>query len=343
MPAEGQPNGPATRGRGRIGRGRPSRARGRARGSFRFPASNLSTEYRDSVGDSEGAGQTAPTSLDGGQAISRNAEDRRSSTSSSGLVSSSDHASRLVARQKELPPHIAGVAVDADSLVSRVRELAINGHAHTSSMESRSTSRTLNWADEEDEPDSLPDLDDWVVGSKAADTSLEIPSEPNDAINTTNPDVIDTVPIQEPQVEEVQDETSKNPQLPPPSANKEAVDNTVQNVSTREEPRTRPFVGTEASIWANAPSPPRKTNPKPRNERHGNTRGHVRHASDRPIPGPPPRSEPLSNQEPTPVGSRTAARKPHARPVITSDALARISRTLGHDALRPSPAATTSN
>lgn len=343
MPADGQPNGPATRGRGRTGRGRPSRARGRVRGSFRFPSSNLSTEYKDSVGDSESAGQAGLTSLDGIQTTSRNAEDRRSSTSSSGLVSSSDHPSRLVARQKELPPHIAGVAVDADSLVSRVRELAINGHAHTSSMESRSTSRTLNWADEEDEPDSLPDLDDWVVGSKTIDTSLEVSSESKNIANTMESNGIDTVPTQELQVQKAQEEADENPQQPPP--NQEAVNDDSKTVTTREVSHPRPFRGTEASIWARAPSPPPNPNPKPRNERHGNPRSHARHASDRPLSNPSPKSAALPNQETTVerTTTRTPTRKPRARPVITSDALARISRTLGHDALRPSPAATTTN
>jgi len=66
------------------------------------------------------------------------------------------------APMKEVPPHLAGPGLDADVLVNKVKALAT--HSKNSSVDSRYVpAMGLDWADEEEDPESLPDLSQWAV------------------------------------------------------------------------------------------------------------------------------------------------------------------------------------
>jgi hypothetical protein len=63
---------------------------------------------------------------------------------------------------KEVPPHLAGPGLDADALVNKVKALAT--HSNNSSIDSRYVpAMGLDWADEEEDPESLPDLSQWAI------------------------------------------------------------------------------------------------------------------------------------------------------------------------------------
>lgn len=68
---------------------------------------------------------------------------------------------------KEVPPHLAGPGLDADVLVNKVKALAT--HSNNSSVDSRYVpAMGLDWADEEEDPESLPDLSQWAVPKPGA-------------------------------------------------------------------------------------------------------------------------------------------------------------------------------
>jgi hypothetical protein len=338
---------PSVRARG-TGRGRPGRTRGRGRGSSQFQF-HASSKPETTTGSSEGV--KAPSanghlsSSEGKRRPFRKASNaRRASTTAAqpdGVTANAQSASKP-ALEKEPPPHIAGAAVDAESLVSRVRELAINGHAHTSSVESRFSTH-LNWADEEDDPDSLPDLDDWAIPSKSVDVSVtqkiveDIPAkqaavaepalEPAKQAETTT---------QEDTCVPTESEAAAVPEAVPSQVATEA----AQAPST---PKSQPRQGLEASIWASSPS---LASPPPPN-RTATPRGrHTRSASHRPPSNTNPAFQPthfsrnsvadatLSPQPPQQGDTKPSPRKPHSRPIISGAALANISRTLGKDSPR---------
>jgi hypothetical protein len=340
------------RGRG-TSRGRPGRGRGRGRGSFRFPGSKSLDNNDPSASSPEHSGATtAPQgqSSDGDAKRKhvRKADGRRGSTNAAAPETTADSsAPRSVVREKELPPHIAGAAVDAESLVSRVRELAISGHAHTSSVESRFT-MSLNWADEEDDPDSLPDLDDWAPKPKTPLPEPVVPQEPkpeavlHDTSKSADAQPPPEAPTQatvEELVPVVAEVTSKSPK-DDSTETSAAPDARISTVTKR------PRAGLEASIWA-SPTPEETSYipppPKERRSRQNNSRGSasISRLSDLPYhPLNLSRGSELSGaihtkseewaRQPEP---RPSPRKPHARPVISTDAISRLSRTLGRDAL----------
>lgn len=322
------------RGRG-VGRGRPGRGRGRGRGSFRFPVAKSSEsdyvkppETTASQAPPDGDGKPKPTKKQGGRS--------RGSTHSTAPESIVD-ATSAPRREKELPPHIAGAAVDAESLVSRVRELAINGHAHTSSMESRFT-MSLNWADEEDDPDSLPDLDDWAVKPKVPPPEPEKIQELPQDVHTSE---ISTVQEAPPVVTKVSPKVTKDESIQIPPQHNES--STVTKKARK---------GLESSIWATPETPtsnPAAERVKPPRQAGGRGSASSTRLTDLPFhPLNVARaSEPndhvttRSDDRRNRPESKTSPRKPHARPVISTDAISRLSRSLGRDSLRQQQPATT--
>jgi len=258
-------------------------------------------------------------------------------------VSVTADAAPKPALEKELPPHIAGAAVDVGSLVSRVQELANNGHAHTSSVESRFSTH-LNWADEEDDPDSLPDLDDWAIPSKAVDTSVtpkmaeEIPAK-EEAVAEPAPEPAEQeeTATQEDTCTPAKSEVAAIPETAPPKAATEA-----PSAHTPSIPKSQPRQGLEASIWASSPLP---TTPPPP-DRTAMPRGrHMRSASYRPSSNTNSGFQPTHfsrnsvanatiSPHPSQQDTKPSSRKPHSRPIISGAALATISRTLGKDSPR---------
>lgn len=339
---------PPMRGRG-AGRGRSGRARGRGRGSFQFPTTSRS---ETAAGDAEGV---KPTSDNGHHSSSeakrrpfRKASNaRRASTTGPPPDGTTASVSSKPALEKELPPHIAGAAVDAESLVSRVRELAINGHAHTSSVESRFSTH-LNWADEEDDPDSLPDLDDWAIPSKVADAPEKprVTEEASPSQAAVSQPETEATADQEDSKEKDQSTTEDGKPNVELTSNPALLQSPAEPTTVHEAPATpksKARQGLEASIWASAPSP---SSPPP--NRTGAPRGrHARSASHRPpsntnqtfhpthfsrnsVANPSDSPRASSQQE----DSKSSPRKPHSRPIISGAALANISRTLGRDTSR---------
>jgi len=77
---------------------------------------------------------------------------------------------------KEVPPHLAGPGLDADVLVNKVKALAT--HSKNSSIDSRYVSAMgLDWADEEEDPESLPDLSQWAVSKPSIDQMQSVKEE----------------------------------------------------------------------------------------------------------------------------------------------------------------------
>ena len=323
----------AGRGRG-VGRGRPGRGRGRGRGSFRFPGSKPSES--DNVATLESS-QAPPLDGDGKRKTVKK-QGGRSRGSTNATAPDSAVESLAPRREKELPPHIAGAAVDAESLVSRVRELAINGHAHTSSIESRFT-MSLNWADEEDDPDSLPDLDDWA--------KPKAPSPDPVVIQETLPETVVLENLTPARLEDI----------PPPTASpKPTMAASPPSTSVKEEELSvvtkKPRQGLESSIWAS--SSPEATPDHPVSQQRekrprqapGRGSASITRLSDLPFhPSNIARTSEsnghVSNKSDERGGRpepKTSPRKPHARPVISTDAISRLSRSLGRDSLRqPQP------
>jgi hypothetical protein len=80
------------------------------------------------------------------------------------------------AAMKEVPPHLAGPGLDADVLVNKVKALAT--HSTNSSIDSRYVPvMGLDWADEEEDPESLPDLSQWVVPKPGIDQMQSVKEE----------------------------------------------------------------------------------------------------------------------------------------------------------------------
>ncbi|KAG8826570.1 hypothetical protein FRC19_008612 [Serendipita sp. 401] len=321
----------SSRGRGRgAARGRAGRGRGRGR-----PHSmSLSSKEEDN----HSTESVVATAYDQFNPASRRRPSRGTATNVGAPVPSDDTAafepitSTGRTREKELPPHIAGTAVDAQTLASRVQELAISGHAHSSSVESRFT-MSLNWADEEDDPDSLPSLDDWKVSKPIIASGEEETTEPVSSADNT-----DESPI----VHELGNDA------PPSQAGTLALANEEDATSSLE---TAPDVpqqssdilprqggsggGMAASIWA--PKSPIDTMPKKSDQqRLPNSRGRANHNHG--THRTPPHHHcitpetPNDTKEAQPVGTTIRNRRPHARPIISSGALAQISRTLGQRA-----------
>lgn len=333
------PNLATGRGRGAV-RGRPGRARGRGRGSFRFPGSkpieNDNAETHEQALP-EGDGKRKPSKKQGVRS-----RGSTNATAPESVVSADTSAPR---REKELPPHIAGAAVDAESLVSRVRELAINGHAHTSSIESRFT-MSLNWADEEDDPDSLPDLDDWAVKPKVPSPEPVVVQQTISATAVPQALVSSNTQTQDAPAPVIAD--------PPP---KDTGDVPLQNAAQGGEVSTvtkKPRVGLESSIWA-APSlettPSLPISQREKRPRQASGRGSASMSRLEDLPFHPlnvARTSGSHSHVPSKSDDRasrsepkTSPRKPHARPVISTDAISRLSRTLGKDTLRQQQPATT--
>lgn len=338
-------NSAPARGRG-MGRGRAGRARGRGRGSSSF---HVASKAESVTGNGSGDGAKAP-SVNGVASIpsARRTSFRKSPNArkSSTSVSSADAgiATITVATlEKELPPHIAGAAVDAESLVSRVKELAVNSHGHSSSMESRFSTH-FDWADEEDDPDSLPDLNDWAIPSSKPIDAGRSQDKPREDI----PPSVDTTQVgSEPA--SLPEETSHH-NFSTPSDHEEV--NTVVTLdgagqqryvsmassppptasSLSSKPNRRQ--GLEASIWASSPPPP-VSQPNPRPQRG---RGHFRSASHRPPAHSNQSHRPThfsrksvanhSRSVSPPLDAKSSPRKPHTRPIISGAALASLSRTL---------------
>lgn len=348
------------RGRG-AGRGRPGRGRGRGRGSSRFPGSKSLDSNDLSASSLE---HQAGTSTSEGQALDgdakrkpvRKVDARRGSASAAAPeIAADSSAPRLVTREKELPPHIAGAAVDAESLVSRVKELAISGHVHTSSMESRFT-MSLNWADEEDDPDSLPDLDDWAPKPKTPLPEPVAPQEPPpEAVSQDTSKQVDeqppaTVMPAPTTVETIAPVVIEAPLQPPQD---ESLDTSVAPGAEISTVTKKPRAGLEASMWASSTPETSHpvTPPKERRTRQNNSRGSasISRLSDLPFHplnlsrgsesnGPTYNKPEERVRQPEP---RPSPRKPHARPVISTDAISRLSRTLGRDVLRTQQSTTT--
>ena len=338
--------------RGRIAsRGRVGRGRGRGKGSFRFPGSKP-VDNNDPVTNSLEHPSTTSTSQnqssegDAKRKQMRKPDARRGSTTTPAPEPTADiSAPRLVAREKELPPHIAGAAVDAESLVSRVRELAIGGHAHTSSMESRFT-MSLNWADDEDDPDSLPDLDDWAPKPKSPTPDPTDPPETLQDATLQGSTQVDTQPTPPAPV------IAGAPSQPSQS---NAVEISISPIAEMSVVTKKPRAGLEASIWA-SPVPETtihaaSTPPKERRSRQNNSRSSASISRPGDLPFHPSSlsrgfesngsphnktEERVRQPEPTPN-----PRKPHTRPIISTDAISRLSRTLGRDALRQQQSTTT--
>ena len=80
------------------------------------------------------------------------------------------------AAMKEVPPHLAGPGLDADVLVNKVKALAT--HSKNSSIDSRYVpAMGLDWADEEEDPESLPDLSQWAVPKSGVDQMQSVKEE----------------------------------------------------------------------------------------------------------------------------------------------------------------------
>jgi len=171
------------RGRGRSrGRGRGGRAnRGHGRGRFTNGASSERDGASQSVSHST-AGQDIPADESASTPVSASSvlvaqtsapssngsrgQPRRKSNASRGT--SGNHPPPAApdppksAAMKEVPPHLAGPGLDADVLVNKVKALAT--HSKNSSVDSRYVpAMGLDWADEEEDPESLPDLSQWAV------------------------------------------------------------------------------------------------------------------------------------------------------------------------------------
>jgi hypothetical protein len=338
----------SVRGRG-TGRGRTTRARGRARGSFsfQFPASSRpdTTTGSDEAVKAPSANGHLSSSEGKRKPFTRAPNAPKAPTTAAPPEAVTPTAAQSAAKpaiEKELPPHITGPAVDAISLGSRVQELAINAHAHTSSVESRFSTH-LNWADEEDDPDSLPDLDDWAIPSKFVDVPVsrkvveEIPAEEAAVAGpAVQPAKQEETTIQEDTCVPTNGEATaaeSQAEVEPPQVATEAAE--VQKPAT---PKPRPRQGLEASIWASSPSstfsPPPNRTAKPRGK-------HTRAASHRPPSSTKPALQPthfsrnsVANSTPSPTPSqqedtKPTTRKPHSRPIISGTALAALHRDLG--------------
>lgn len=348
--------------------GRPSattrgggRGRGRGRGGFRFPQPpSTDVEGTRAPGFSADVDSQPSQSANADQPRRkppRKANARRSftSVSSSGPIVDTESVPKQ-SLEKELPPHIAGAAVDAESLVSRVRELAIHAHAHSSSVESRFT-MSRNWADEEDDPDSLPDLDDWALKPKSRDAN--IPQQefttvpPETQLNDMKP--VEDAPSNKDSMANLQsrDGTNHNPDpLDTDSADGIITEKSSAVAPIFDKADEKPAQAETSGL----PPPEDKRLPKDpsgrggsrsKNTRQANNRGRTSRIADLPF-------HPLNlsrSSQAKDVGSQPStesrkpedkqnSRKPHSRPVISSDALARISRSLGRAAVQP-PAATT--
>jgi hypothetical protein len=180
-PATDTPDGRGrSRGRGR-GRGRGARGHGRrwstnGVGSEREGTSqpmSQSTAGQDVPADELASTPVPASSAPAAQTSALSStvngprgKPRRKSNASRG--SSSNHPSSTVsdppkpATTKEVPPHLAGPGLDADILVNKVKALAT--HSKNSSVDSRYVpAMGLDWADEEEDPESLPDLSQWAV------------------------------------------------------------------------------------------------------------------------------------------------------------------------------------
>ncbi|CCA67008.1 hypothetical protein PIIN_00845 [Serendipita indica DSM 11827] len=324
----------SSRGRN-AGRGRPSRGKGRGRGTFRFPASKTTATSREhGPGDISTMGSRAnprgdDTRTRQSEKMAGNPETVADSIPS--MNANEDSPSSKLSK-RELPPHIAGAAVDGESLASRVRDLAISSHAHTGSIESRFT-MSLNWADEEDDPDSLPDLDDWAIGPKVSVASQNT-FDPEPSFAPSDPREVDAT-LRDPVVDLATTPLTKEP-LPGGDKSAEHVENNPRMSPHRP---SRSGGGSAASIWA-----PKQQLPPPGSTHRGRGRQHTSRDSrdaTRTRNTPPPQAASLTQTIATPSeGERkstrygTGAKKPHARPVISTDALARISRTLGAEVVR---------
>lgn len=369
--------GPSSTRGGRSSAGaRGGKGRGRGRGGFRFPAPPSTdvegTRLPPAPADAESQ-SSQPGNAESKRKPPRKANARRSftSVSSSGPTADTESIPKQ-SLEKELPPHIAGAAVDAESLVSRVRELAIHAHAHTSSVESRFT-MSRNWADEEDDPDSLPDLDDWALKPKPEDgnnsqrESVAIENTPlkqlssgrdvilSDGGTSTSTNAKPDLPSQNrasPSLEPVSVESLDNDsraRAEYPSATASASDRPNQKeIPSLPESENKPSRNEEKGSLVSSPTTNRE-GPRSKNLRQANNRGRHSRIADLPFhPLNLSRSSPAketSSQSPSnsrkPAEDKQNPRKHHTRPVISSDALARISRSLGRGGIQPQPTTTT--
>ncbi|KAG8836224.1 5'-3' exoribonuclease 2 [Serendipita sp. 399] len=335
-------NSPRGRGRG-AARGRTGRGRGRGR-----PLSM--SLYLKETGEDENHAldSAAVTAHDQFPIASKRRPSHRTTNPRAPVISSDsipmDGTGRT--REKELPPHIAGAAVDAQTLASRVQELAISGHKHSSSMESRFT-MSLNWADEEDDPDSLPSLDEWkipkpiVTSGDEATTGSEPSSQNQDttslpAASTHERTVDDVAPSSLSQADSTASQEALNTVV---NKDEDSIrsytaphKNTQQSIAAHGPPKVSGG-GTAASIWA--PNSSVTTAVKRGGQQRYATRGRTNHHG---TPGSlshqcVPSELPSDTKEAQPTSAPPVrSRRPHARPIISSDALAQISRTLGQRA-----------
>jgi hypothetical protein len=179
-----------SRGRGR-GRGRGNRAHGRRftngeRDGASHSVSQSAVE-QDVPADepaptpvSASSAQVTQTSAPSSTANGSRGQPRRKSNASRG--SSGNHPPSTVpdppksAATKEVPPHLAGPGLDADVLVNKVKALAT--HSKNSSIDSRYVpAMGLDWADEEEDPESLPDLSQWAVPKPGVDQMQSVKEE----------------------------------------------------------------------------------------------------------------------------------------------------------------------
>ena len=194
-PVNDTPNG-RTRGRGR-GRGRGGRStRGQGgrltNGERDGPSHSVSQSAvgQDVPGDQpaatpvSAAASSAPvtqTPAPSSTANGSRGQPRRKSNASRGTSGNHPPSSTVPdppksAAMKEVPPHLAGPGLDADVLVNKVKALAT--HSKNSSIDSRYVSAMgLDWADEEEDPESLPDLSQWAVPKPSIDQMQSVKEE----------------------------------------------------------------------------------------------------------------------------------------------------------------------
>lgn len=178
------------RGRGR-GRGRSNRGHGRRftngeRDGALHPVSQ-STVGQDVLADepastpvSASSAPVTQTPAPSSTANGSRGQPRRKSNASRGT--SGNHPPSIVsdppksAAMKEVPPHLSGPGLDADVLVNKVKALAT--HSKNSSIDSRYVpAMGLDWADEEEDPESLPDLSQWAVPKLGIDQMQSVKEE----------------------------------------------------------------------------------------------------------------------------------------------------------------------
>ena len=214
---------------------------------------------------------------------------------------------------KEVPPHLAGPGLDADVLVNKVKALAT--HSKNSSVDSRYVpAMGLDWADEEEDPESLPDLSQWAV------------PKPGVAVD---------------QMQSVKEEEAAPPAAPPTAPPERPNDKTVPSGSPEPPTSDRDdrLSGISSEPDSRAPYP----NHGFRGRGRGRGRGHA-HLSHLPFhpanlqrrqqtvaatpgvqqtaPSSSPRHEKTADLPPR------SQERAHTRPVIDKGALARIGLTL---------------